>query len=543
LGNAETWDAAAEKVKSEPSTSHHDLSATIGRNTVFGVLANAAQVATRLVTIPIVIAHLGLDGYGVWSIIMTVASYIRFGSAGVKSAFQKYVADATGNGDFEGAERLLSTGCSLMLVISVIGLVPIELFSRQIAKAAGVPPGFLSATAGSISVLGIIITLSNVGAVYEAIVMGGHRIDIARKFTVLFTVAEAIAIVVVLHLGYGLLAMAWIMAVSEAGFVFSCYLAAKKVVPEIHLRAECLTRSLLHELIRFAGSYQLVNVLEVLYAAILPFAILRAFGANSAGVYAIVTRLVASAMMLQTAFLLPILSGAAMVYASGSTERMKALLVKSFKVTSGLTLFPLGFISAFGAIIVYAWTGQELPSVGGALRLVSVAGLFSGFSVLQLVLYRASGRAIMDNIRQALRIAVLASISVFARRLGFTEVLSGLAIAELIGAVFMIFALKHTFRSFEAKALIPDAVKLTAATASVLVVGIIATRIPLPGVTNGRWLAMLKLGEASLASLLLIWPALLVTKAMTVAEGRAIFSVIFRLRKEKDRRVASVVSG
>lgn len=101
MGNVETMDAVAEEVNPKASTSHHSLAATIGRNTVFGVLANAAQLATRLFTIPIVIAHLGLGGYGVWSIIMAVAAYMRFGSAGVKSAFQKYVADATGNGDFK----------------------------------------------------------------------------------------------------------------------------------------------------------------------------------------------------------------------------------------------------------------------------------------------------------------------------------------------------------------------------------------------------------------------------------------------------------
>ncbi len=543
MGNFETLNAVVEKATSETSAPRHSLAATIGRNTVFGALANFVQVATRLVTVPIVISHLGLGGYGIWSIIMTAAAYMRFGSVGIKSAFQKYVAEATGNGNYEHANRLLSTGCALMLVLSLAGLLPIVVFSRQVAIAAGVPPDFLPATAGAISVLALIMVLSNVGAAFEAIVMGGHRIDVARKFTTSFTVAEAIAIVAVLYFGHGLLAMAWVMAISEIGFVFSCYVASKKVVPEIHLRAQYLTKSVLRELARFAGSYQLVNVLEVLYGAILPFTILRAFGADAAGSYAIVTRIVASAMMVNNAFLLPILSGSAMIYASGSIERMQALLVKSFKVTLGLTLFPLGFMSIFGASIVFAWTGQAQTSFGTASKLVCLAALFSGFSMLQLVLYRASGRAMMDNIRQVLRIAVLASIAMFAQRLGFKGVLSGLAIAELIGAVFMMFALTRTFHSFEAKALIPDAVKLTTATAIVLAFGAIVMRIPLPGVTNARWLATLKLGQAFLACLLMMWPALLLTKCITVTEGRAILSSLLPRRIETDRSVVGDVSG
>lgn len=83
-----------------PPASGHNLAASVGRNTVFGIISGATNVATRLITIPFVIAHLGLGGYGIWSIIMTTAAYMRFGAVGVKSAFQKYVAEATGDGDY-----------------------------------------------------------------------------------------------------------------------------------------------------------------------------------------------------------------------------------------------------------------------------------------------------------------------------------------------------------------------------------------------------------------------------------------------------------
>ena len=73
-----------------------------------------------------------------------------------------------------------------MLILSLVGLVPIVVSSRQVAKIAGVPLEFLPATAGAISLLGLIMVLSNVGAVYEAIVLGGHRIDLARQLTTFF---------------------------------------------------------------------------------------------------------------------------------------------------------------------------------------------------------------------------------------------------------------------------------------------------------------------------------------------------------------------
>src|SRR6202171_4194336 len=148
---------------SSSPASARSLAHTIGRNTVFGVIARFAQVATRLVTIPIVIAHLGLGGYGIWAIIMTTAAYMRFGSVGIKSAFQKYVAEATGNGDYESANKLLSTGTAAMAILSVAGLIPIAFFSRRLAHMAGVPPEFLTSAAGAISMLAVVMMISNVG--------------------------------------------------------------------------------------------------------------------------------------------------------------------------------------------------------------------------------------------------------------------------------------------------------------------------------------------------------------------------------------------
>src|SRR5580692_10912860 len=140
-------------------TSGHQLAASVGRNTVFGIISGFAQVATRLATVPIVIAHLGLGGYGIWAIIMTTAAYMRFGSVGIKSAFQKYVAEATGSGDYETANKLLSTGTAAMLVLSVAGLIPAALLSKQIARASGVPPEFLTSSARAIGVLALIMAM------------------------------------------------------------------------------------------------------------------------------------------------------------------------------------------------------------------------------------------------------------------------------------------------------------------------------------------------------------------------------------------------
>jgi O-antigen/teichoic acid export membrane protein len=249
-----------------------------------------------------------------------------------------------------------------------------------------------------------------------------------------------------------------------------------------------------------------------------------------------------SAVMLSDAFLPPILSGGAMVFASGSQQEMQRLISKSFKITLALCLFPLAFIAIFGPSMVYAWTGQSDSSLRIALWLVCAAGFFQAFSILGLVLYRVSGKALLDNIRQVVRIACLLSIVAFARHWGFYGLLAGLAVTEFIGMVFMLYAITKTFHAFHPRLLLPDALRLTVASGAVLLAGAIATQIPLPAIANARWLAVLELGKVSLACLLATWPALALTKSVTGAEGRALVNILIpRWMRSEPRCAESVI--
>lgn len=516
----------ANSVAACPSDRH--LAAAIGKSTVFGIVASAAQVGTRLVTVPVVIHHLGLSGYGIWSIIIVTAAYMRFGSAGIKSAFQKYVAEATGSGDYARASRLVSTGSISMLLLSLIGLVPVALFSRKMASASGVPPEFLTPAAASISVLACIYVVSNFGAAFEAIVMGGHRVDLTRKYATILTVSEAFFIVVLLHFGSGLLGMTSVMGISELIYIFFCYKASHRIVPEMRISPAFFTKSVFPELIRFAGSYQLVNVLELLYGAILPVVILRFFGAEAAGVFALAARVVTSALIAQDALVLPILSGGTMVFASGSAEQIRLFLAKAFKATMGAALLPLAFVAAFGTAMILAWTGEADPRFRAALLLTALAALLKAISLLQLILYRASGRALLDNVRQVLRIVAMVGVAYFGRSVGFDGVLAGMTLAELVGVVFMFFAMSATFHVFSVKMFAQDSLRISLAAALIVGAGAVAGMIPLPWSMAERLSALVKLGEIGLGCLLAAWPVLLLTRAVSGGERRTMIALISR---------------
>ena len=521
----------SETVTFPAKTSNRHLAASIGKNTIFGIISAAMQIGTRLITVPFVIHKLGLDGYGIWSVIMVTAAYMRFGCAGIRSAFQKYVAEATGTGEFETANKLLTTGSISMLVLSLAGLLPLSIFSKKLAMAAGVPPVFLASAAVSIVILASIYVVANYAAVFEAVVLGGHRIDLTRKVNGTLSICEAIAILTLLHFGFGLIAMTLVMGASELVYAYCCYRASHRIVPQVDLSLKNFTPKVFPELIRFGGTYQLVNFLEILYTAVVPVVLLRAFGADAAGVYAVANRVVTSALVAQEALVLPILSGGSLIFASGSKERIQLFISKAIKVSLTASVPPLMCVCLFGSTLILAWTGQANPLFNVAVWLYAASAFLKGIAMLQLILYRASGKAFLDNIRQLFRTVAIFTIGVFSAHIGFAGVLASMASVELIGVVFMFFAVANTKLAFNLRQMIIDAFKILTASAIMGGTGLLATMVPIHWGIGDRVTATIRVAEFGAGCLLAAWPALAITKSLDANERRTFLDSIIPGRK------------
>jgi hypothetical protein len=123
----------------------------------------------------------------------------------------------------------------------------------------------------------------------------------------------------------------------------------------------------------------------------------------------------------------------------------------------------------------------------------------------------------------------LLSVTMFARRLGFVGVLGGLAFAEMLGMLFMIYAVAKTFHLFRPATLLLDLARAIMATAGIIAVGMAASWIPLP-IASARMLATVRVGVIVLGCGMALWPALLLSGFATVADGKTALDAILTRR-------------
>ena len=508
------------------------LAASIGKNTAFGVVGSVVHLIARLLVVPVAVKHLGLDGFGIWSVLMTVAAYMSLGSAGVKSAFQKYAAEATGNGEFDQASRLISTGTAAVTLLSIVVLVPLAIFAKPLAVAVGVPMAFLPAATKSIVFLAFAALMSNIGQAFQSILMGAHRIDLREKINIILDPASAVVTIALLYMGFGLFSMCVVFSAYELVGSVIWYFLSRRVLPQVHVAPRFVTRSVVPELIRFGGSYQLVSMFEALLAAVLPITILKFFGAESAGIFALAFRVVTIAGVIQGSYLQAILSGGSAVFASNSPEQTNAFIVKSFKAMSAITIIPLAFIALYGTQIAMVWTGRSDPLLRATIWLLCAGGICRSLSSLCRVLYRVSGGAVMDNVQLILALAVAFALSPLAPHIGFLPVVGGVAFGgQFLGLIVMGMSLTYRFKGFHAWVLAPNLIRFCVATLAMLAASIVASYIGVHSHINSRTLATVHLFAATAICLLVAGPALLLTGSISRNEARMMWNTISRKLK------------
>jgi O-antigen/teichoic acid export membrane protein len=507
------------------------LAQSMSKGTIFGVLANLVRYGTRLVLIPIIIAHLGLGGYGIWATLLVIAGYLRFGSSGIKATFQKYVAEAMGKGEFERANQLVTTGTIIFIGISAAVLIPAAIFSRFVAHVVGIPAQYMQASTIAITVMAIAYLISNGFAVFESAVLGAHRVDLMQYFTMIFMVFDLVFCIVALRLGYGLAALAVGMALSEVGYAVCGFLVARRVVPQISLRLKYLTTEVLRELVRFSGSYQLLNIMELFYVGVVPIVLLRELGANAVGVFAICDRLTRVMTLGLESSLVPLLSGSTTIFAGGSSARMRTFLSKVFKLCLILTVLPLSFAVVFGPPAVLAWTGQINPLFRYGILLVCLTSFFRSLAKVGMVMYRSTGAASMDIVAQLLRIVVLLLVIVLGKRWGFYGALSGLALAEFGGMVFMLEMLFRKLHCFGLPRLFSEAAHVSISALLVVGVGKILEVVSLHFHTASRMFVSVQLSVISIVVLALVWPTFILTNYLSPDDRTQILKMVLPSRR------------
>jgi O-antigen/teichoic acid export membrane protein len=177
-------------------------------NIATSYLRFGTSMLTVFLMMPFVIASIGMEQFGLWSLLFAVVGLFGLLDLGLATAAVKHVAEAAGSGSILERNRSLAT---LLIVYSSIGLLCLGLVSLTCSIAGSwfdLDAGRAEQFGAALFVLGVAVSLNFPLSLFKAILTGAGHMHVVNIVETVTTLLNAGLMVVLLHAGWGLTGMA-----------------------------------------------------------------------------------------------------------------------------------------------------------------------------------------------------------------------------------------------------------------------------------------------------------------------------------------------
>ncbi len=382
---------------------------------------------------PFMVHRLGDLDYGVYVLTFSVVFYSGLLELGIRGTLQRFTGLHRGAGDRRAQSATLSTA----LVLT--GLVGSLIIFLSLTLSPFLPVFFhVTGREGSrfrwlIVLLGLNLGFGLPAFLLSAYLNGLERFDFANAVQVARQVLRALLIVVVLLLGYGVLAVGTAILASQLASIPLGWWLIRKADPEVRLSWHLVSRRLARQLLTFSFWTMLNNAGQLLRDSTDSIVIGRVLGAALITPYNVAARLIGYFRPIIITMSGPLLPRVSKLEGSGRLDLVAGLYFRMTRLTAIVTLFGSSLLLLDGRLILRLWVGGQYVSSYSVLVWLTVGALVSlaQYSTLQLLTGLGRHRPYgLWTFAEGLLNLVLSVV--WARRYGIVGVAMGTAVPLLL---------------------------------------------------------------------------------------------------------------
>ena len=332
----------------------------------FGLVVLAAS--TALLT-PVMVHHLGAVDYGIWVLASSVLDYYGLLDLGMRSAMFRYISLFRGGSLREEVDRTFSSALLLVtataVLICILSVTMACLLPRFMHLQGTTPLVF----GWLLFLLGTSVAVMFPTRMLATYISAHNRWDLYNAAGIANTITRAVIIVVVLKLGYGILAIAIAMLVT-AFLSLGQHIAFLFIAdPPVHANPHLVTLGRIRELFGFSMRSLLISTGDYLrfysdsavIASVLTVGLVTPFN--------VATRLIDCFRSVVIAAGGPVLGAMTELDGARRQKDLQALLLRSTRFLALLSTLGGVLLLLNGRMLLYLWVGKELVS---AYSLVAV---------------------------------------------------------------------------------------------------------------------------------------------------------------------------
>lgn len=404
----------------------------------FSGLAQIAPLLTNLALTPYLIHRLGLDRFGVWSLILVFLATLTVLDGGVGASLARFYAYHGVRGDQDATGRLVVGSVSVFLALGALVTGLAALIGPRVVTALDVPHRLTAEAGQLLLVLGPLLTLALISNSAIALLQANARFRSLAAVSAGSCLTYAVAVTAVVHDGHDLLPLALLTTLRYALVTIGGFCAGAR---HFRLRRPLLPRPAERRVfVGYASRMQLSGFTVFLNGEIDALVVAVLLPVRYVGIYAAGYQAATALRSLPLYAFPPILTRMTHVYASrGLPGAVADFHVLQSRWLPAVLTYGTVTTAAVGPAVV-VWLGPGL-ALSGAVAAVLLTGYVVqvAFTGMRTCFVRAIGRPGLETryswCSTAVNLALTVPLTVLA---GVVGVVLATAIGLVAGSLYLV---------------------------------------------------------------------------------------------------------
>jgi len=349
---------------------------------VINIASNYLRFLVGMVVVffltPYIVSQIGVDLFGLWSLIFAVVGLFGLLDLGFATAAVKYVAEFTTSGDTASRNQVLAT---LLVIYSALGLIClalVALFSGEAARWFDLTESQRTGFTTALWLLGSAVAIGFPLSLFKAILVGGGRMSLVNAVELVTTLVNAALVVVLLQAGYGLLGLAASTAATMLLTPLVLLVFAYRLTPDLSLSAAHFRRERVRELGGYSFFFFIANIAVLVILRIDPVVIKAFLPLSAVALYAVAAKVSEYTYLLNKQFsnaLMPLVSQSK---GAGDQAAIRRVLIDGTRFLMAIAVPFIALLYFYADAILVLWMGHEFADAAPLLRILLIAVFFTG---------------------------------------------------------------------------------------------------------------------------------------------------------------------
>ena len=342
-------------------------------NIATSYLRFAVSMVVVFLMTPYIIGQLGMDTFGLWSLIFAVIGIFGLMDFGFATAAVKTVAEATGAGDEAGRNRALA---SLLLLYTLIGLLSLVLVMALAAPMAGwfdLSESQHGLFLPVIWILGLAVSLNFPASLFKAALSGAGRMHIVNAVELVMVLVNAGLVYILLEAGHGITGLAISTALTMVGTSLALIPLAYRLLPGFSLSWRLMSLQNIRPLLSFSVYAFLANVAVLVTLRLDPVVIKLFLPLSAVALYAVAAKVSEYTFLLNKQFsnaLMPLVS---QLHGRGDHDAIRRIMTDGTRFLLALAVPGIGLLYYYAPEFIQLWLGAEFAESADLLRILLLA--------------------------------------------------------------------------------------------------------------------------------------------------------------------------